>query len=422
MSRSLKSMVYKALSLITAATLAAGSVVAANKTLTIKGSNVDSGDTIQIPDTAQVSVQVADQGITITMPDLDLRLRCLGDVTADGYCYVAAGGTGGGSGSDNPDDLDFDRVPDIWDQCPNTPAGATYTDKRGCADIDGDGYFTPEDDCPTEGTAPVDSSGCPITTTSYTVTASARTGGSISPSGSRSVEEGGTLSFTISAEDNYSFSTIGGTCPSGVLSGSTYVTGAITSNCTVIANFTANTTAGYCAGAPSGVVCDPSSDGRNNPGGTMDSWSGKTWGFEGTPIPNGKIVAFPFLANGGASNAEAIMEFSNNMPDLTSTGYNWKGWFSETPGGAVLNNNNDYCRRYSPNPNPQQMRWTQSSTPNKFACDLGKSERVLYFNMSVACYEEVVATLAPDDRRCTVGEPFTGVGGYPAYYIKVYPR
>ncbi|GIR70790.1 MAG: hypothetical protein CM15mP74_20410 [Halieaceae bacterium] len=71
-----------------------GFCLAANKTLTIKGSNADTGDTIQIPDTAEVSVQVADEGITITMPNLDLRLRCLGDVTADGYCYVAAGGTG----------------------------------------------------------------------------------------------------------------------------------------------------------------------------------------------------------------------------------------------------------------------------------------------------------------------------------------
>ena len=132
MSRSLKTIFYTALSLITCGALAAGSVSAANKTLTIKGSNADTGDTIQIPDTAEVSVQVADEGITITMPNLDLRLRCLGDVTADGYCYVAAGGAGGG-GSDNPDDLDFDRVPDVWDQCPNTPAGAPYTDKRGCA-------------------------------------------------------------------------------------------------------------------------------------------------------------------------------------------------------------------------------------------------------------------------------------------------
>ena len=392
----------------------AAPVGAANKTLTIKGSNADSGDTIAIPDTAQVNLVVADGGITITMPDLDLRLRCLGDVTQDGYCYVAAGGSGGGSAA--PDDLDFDRVPDIWDQCPNTPAGALYTDKRGCADIDGDTYFTPEDECPTEGTQPVDSVGCPITTQSFTVTASARTGGAITPSGALPVADGGALSFTVTPNTGYSFNNISGSCPRGVSAGTSYQTGAITENCTVIANFTANTNAGYCVGAPSDVACDPNADGQVNAGGTMDSWRDKTWGFENTPIPKGKIVSFPFLANGGASNAEGLMEFSNNMPDLSASDYTWKGWFSTTPGGAVLNNNDSYCRKYSPNPNPLQMKWSQSSAPSRFTCELGTAERVLYFNMEVACYAE----LSPEN--CTVGEPWPGEGGSEVYYIKVYPR
>lgn len=409
--------------IMTAILVTVTSAAAATKTLTIKGSNVDSGDTIEIPDTAEVNLVVGDQGITITMPDLDLRLRCLGDVTQDGYCYVAAGGSNVGPGT--PDDLDFDRVPDIWDQCPNTPAGAPYTDKRGCADIDSDTYFTPEDECPTEGTLPVDSVGCPITSTSFTVTASAGTGGSINPSGQRSVEDGGTLSFTVVPAAGYSFNTITGTCPKGVLSGTNYRTGAIVQNCTVVATFAANSTSGYCSGAPSDVVCDPTADGRVNPGGTMDSWKDGTWGFENTPIPARKIVAFPFLANGGATNAEGFMEFSNNMPDLASSDYSWKGWFSASPGGAVLNDNNNYCRRYSPNPNPQEMRWTQSSNPNRFACDLGSAERVLYFNMEIGCYEELLASTPVSERKCTVGDrhPMDGVfADYGAYYVKVYPR
>ena len=420
MNTSLKHIVYHCSLLFFTSLLVAVPVSGANKTLTIKGSNADSGDTIQIPDTAEVSVQVADQGITITMPDLDLRLRCLGDVTADGYCYVAASGTGGSDSA--PDDSDGDRVPDIWDECPNTPTTAAYTDSRGCADIDSDSYFFPEDDCPTEGTLPVDSRGCPITSVSYTVTASASSGGSITPSGPSSVEEGGTLAFTITASAGYSFSGIGGTCPRGTSSGSTYRTGAIIANCSVIANFTANTTAGYCSGTPAGVVCDPSADGRVNPGGNMDSWGDKTWGFEGTPIPNARIVAFPFLANAGSTNGEGIMMFTNNMPDLTTTDYHWKGWFSETPGGATLNNGNNYCQRYSPNPNPQEMKWSQASSPNRFACDLGREERVLYFNMEVGCYEEILVNKPVNQRRCTPGTPFPGVGGYDYYYIKVYPR
>ena len=66
----------------------------------------------------------------------------------------------------------------------------------------------------------------------------------------------------------------------------------------------------------------------------MDSWVGENWGFDNTPIPNGKVVAYPFLANGGASGASGIVQFTNNMGDLTVSGYRWKGWFSESPGGA----------------------------------------------------------------------------------------
>jgi hypothetical protein len=254
----------------------------------------------------------------------------------------------------------------------------------------------------------------------FTVTASAGAGGSITPS-SLNVEEGETGSFTITADDGYSFVSIGGSCPRGMLSATTYITGEIKADCTVTASFTANNPSGYCAGVPEGVICDPEADGRVNPGGTMDSWADQTWGFENTPIPSGKVVAYPFLANGGAGGGEGFMEFSNNMPDLTATGYYWKGWFSETPGGAVLNNNDSKCRKYSPNPNPTQIRWSQSSNPNRFACDLGQAERVLYFNMGVECYEEPW-TQPADQRSCQVGDVFPGVGGYDKYYIKIYPR
>ena len=115
------------------------------------------------------------------------------------------------------------------------------------------------------------------------------------------------------------------------------------------------------------------------------------------------------------------MEFSNNMPDLTATHYYWKGWFSETPGGAVLNNNDSYCRKYSPNPNPTQMRWSQSSNPNRFSCDLGQAERVLYFNMGVECYEEpwVNPQISGTAKSVTFSP---GIGGFDKYYIKIYPR
>ena len=134
-----------------------------------------------------------------------------------------------------------------------------------------------------------------------------------------------------------------------------------------------------------------------------------------------RAIKIGLYVDADASGGEGIMEFSNNMPDLTASGYFWKGWFSVTPGGTVLNDNAPNCRRYSPNPNPIQLRWSQAGDPNQFACNLGQTQRVLYFNMGVECYEEPW-TLPADQRNCTVGDEFPGVGGFDVYYIKVYPR
>ena len=42
--------------------------------------------------------------------------------------------------------------------------------------------------------------------------------------------------------------------------------------------------------------------------------------------------------------------------------------------------------------------------------------------MEVACYEELPSNVPADEKNCTVGAPFPGIGGFDEYYIKVYPR
>jgi OOP family OmpA-OmpF porin len=61
-------------------------------------------------------------------------------------------------------DSDGDGVPDVADQCPNTPSGVNV-DEAGCPlDSDGDGVPDYLDKCPqTPPGAKVDSSGCPVT-------------------------------------------------------------------------------------------------------------------------------------------------------------------------------------------------------------------------------------------------------------------
>ncbi|MDC6471723.1 hypothetical protein PQZ11_01550 [Luminiphilus sp.] len=72
--------------------------------------------------------------------------------------------------------------------------------------------------------------------TSYTVTPSAGAGGSISPSTSQEVTENNTVAFELSASSGYEIDAVGGTCE-GALSGSTFTTSPITSDCTVTASF-----------------------------------------------------------------------------------------------------------------------------------------------------------------------------------------
>jgi len=75
----------------------------------------------------------------------------------------------------------------------------------------------------------------PTGTQQYTVTASAGSNGTVSPSGTIQVASGGTLQLSIAPAAGYSPS-VGGTC-GGSLSDTTYTTNPITANCTVTITF-----------------------------------------------------------------------------------------------------------------------------------------------------------------------------------------
>jgi len=79
----------------------------------------------------------------------------------------------------------------------------------------------------------------------YTVSATAGTGGNIAPA-SATVTSGQTTSFTVTPDNGYAIDTVSG-C-GGSLSGSTYTTGAITADCTVNASFKALYTVTATAG------------------------------------------------------------------------------------------------------------------------------------------------------------------------------
>lgn len=73
----------------------------------------------------------------------------------------------------------------------------------------------------------------------YTVTATAGTGGTVSPA-SQNVTSGSTASFTVTPSSGYTTNaSVGGTCVAGSWVGTTYTTGAVTGSCSVSFTFTA---------------------------------------------------------------------------------------------------------------------------------------------------------------------------------------
>lgn len=106
----------------------------------------------------------------------------------------------------------------------------------------------------------------PIPTT-FTVGTSAGTGGSINPT-SAIVNNGAITSFTVTPNAGYSINSVSG-C-GGSLSGNTYTTGAITSDCTVSASFSINTYT-VTASASTGGSISPTSTTVNH--GTTTSFT-----------------------------------------------------------------------------------------------------------------------------------------------------
>ena len=90
---------------------------------------------------------------------------------------------------------------------------------------------------------------CSAPVTLFNVTSSVGTagGGTVSPTGVKSVAAGQTARYTLTPDADYAIDAVGGTCGGGLV-GNTYTTSAVSADCTVIANF-ATTVSGACGTA-----------------------------------------------------------------------------------------------------------------------------------------------------------------------------
>ena len=236
----------------------------------------------------------------------------------------------------------------------------------------------------------------------YTVFTTTSAGGAITPDGNLEAESGSVLQFELLPDAGFEILEVGGTC-GGTLESMTFTTEPIIEDCVVEAQFSEQHTQSdvYCSNIPAELadilVCDPNLN--------LDDWSqGASFSTNSLMIPRGRILSMPFTAN--ANGLDGVMTITNNMPGLNASGLLWRGWFSAAPGGSLVEEN-PKCDRYSPNPNPFSVQWSQIA-PHEFDCFLGTEERTLYFNMEVRCYEFFSSI-------CTPGEFYDG-----DYYIGLF--
>ena len=340
----------KPILIVAALTAVLGSaMVDAAKTLTITSPGNSESETLVLPDDAQLEIDVTSEGIILTIPNVNIGVKCLGLASAPNTCTLTAGG-----GTLSADD-DGDGVPNTNDDCDDTPSGE-LVNSSGCSnnqkDDDGDGVPNGADSCANTPTGvTVDSQGC---------SDAQNTPADPDP-------DGDGLPNSTDQCDNDPGPASNNGCPTGGGSVDTSL---------------------YCNGANTAlVVCSKT----NN----LDDIYADEATVERT-IPRGKILALPFTILDKSAESE-VYGAVRMITDMPAYGFvagepQVKMWYSATPGGTPLSPT-DKCLRWSQQADGAFF-WAQGSDP--YACVLGSKSTsgVRYFNLAVACdatYEECPA-------------------------------
>ena len=385
--------------------LCAGSVSAQNKTITLQGSgDAGSSETISLAADANVSVTVDDTGIVVTLP-VNVRVKCYGDETDDGYCLLAVSdGTGNTSneplsplipafGSPNAQSSGFTVQVNNYDG--NFSWGTSTT--AGSVSISSSGLVTVtglSSDASATVTVTTNRSGYATGTASTTgQSASGSTDNldGLTPSfGTTSSRTGG---FTVQITNydsafNWSQSTNRGSVTrssSGLLtvsglsagqsatvtvstsrSGYNNASGSVTGTASGSTNDSA-----YCSGRPSNVKCSASVN--------LDDVYGSNSSYE-VVIPANTIVSMPMTlkdigsANSAVFNLETITdEALLAAPDKVRV------WISKTPGGDAYSSS---CSAYTA---IASFVYKFSQSASNSGCSVPTSGGVFYANFAVSC-------------------------------------
>jgi N-acetylneuraminic acid mutarotase len=187
--------------------------------------------------------------------------------------------------------------------------------------------------------------------TSYAVSATAGTGGTITPA-SAMLAAGSTTTFTVTAKSGYAISSVSG-C-GGTLSGNTYTTGTTNADCTVTASFAAaftwvggpNTARGPAVYGTQGTAAAANLPGpRDNPGAWADA-NGNLWAFGGAGVD----------ANGTFGVLSDLWEYSPSGGD-----WEWVGGPNTVDGAGVYGTQGVAAAGNEPGARLGPDTWTDAS-------------------------------------------------------------
>ena len=183
------------------------------------------------------------------------------------------------------------------------PSGTGYS--QTCTDSNNDGFC---DNAYTVGSGNVDNLPLHKGTSSYTIHATAGTGGTISPSGDVTVPEGGSQTFSITPNGDYQISSV-------LVDGSSV--GAVSSY--TFTNVTADhiITASFSSSVTHNITASSGPGGSISPSGTVVVPEGGNQTFSITP--NGGYQISSVLVDGSSVGKESTYTFTNVTADHTIT-------------------------------------------------------------------------------------------------------
>lgn len=244
-----------------------------------------------------------------------------------------------------------------------------------------------------------------VVVTNFTVTPSVGTpSGTISPSTVQTVASGATSTFTLTPDSGFHADTVTGTC-GGTLTGNSYVTAAVTADCTVIANFAAD------SGGTNGIINSGLLNHVVQPTVAGTSLNIVTSAFDDTGPVSGDWD-FNFWKN-------TNFTFYTITTHATAYVVNGSGQVIVMQNGDVVGPTSTFSTDASVTAAPEWVAGTTGVAGVRFNCD----ERLTFPVAGTVCYGYVrITTTGSTGFPATIvetsfdgdGNPITVVGGTPA--------